>query len=78
MLTADEMARIEEEERKKHAEEQFRRAVRGRLQQQPEAKSGIPPKIVLLIVLGVLFRDCEHNLPPIHAIPRCAWPGLVG
>jgi hypothetical protein len=41
MLTPDEMARIEEEENKKHAEEQFRLDVRTRLQQSAKPKRGL-------------------------------------
>lgn len=41
MLTPEEMARIEEEENKKHAEDQYRRDVRSRLEQSAKPKTGL-------------------------------------
>lgn len=53
MLTPEEMARIEEDERRKHAEEQYRRVVRSRLQEEPEVKGGlgVAPKVIGLTIL---------------------------
>ena len=56
MLTAGEKARIEEEERKRIAEEQYRAEVRSKLQRPaPEAKVEAPPKNIFGKVTGVIL-----------------------
>jgi hypothetical protein len=56
MLTAEEKARIEEEERKRIAEEQYRAEVRSKLQRSvPEAKAEAPRKNIGGRVIGVIL-----------------------
>jgi hypothetical protein len=63
MLTPEEMARIEEDERKKHAEDQYRRAVRSRLQEEPEVKGGLgaAPKVIGLVALCAIAAIVALN-----------------
>jgi hypothetical protein len=65
MLTPDEMARIEEEENKKHAEEQYRRDIRSRLEGQAKPKRGLSmiQKLagVALLCIGIVIVVAKTN-----------------
>lgn len=78
MLTRDEMARIEEEENRKHAEEQYRRHVRNRLEEKAKPKRGLSmiQKLagVALLCIAAIIVVAKTNSP---AAATGEWPSSL-